>query len=283
MGDAIVGRLAIDKPAIERLWKTGEYVSWVETRWTKASVGVHRALIRWTDGAVRDSHVKIVFSDGSKPCRQLVHEAIAWTLARAQSLPCPRFAGLMVLTPDEIARAHPERPRGGETAAWVTNTEVGTDMRDYSQAALQDQIRLWPDLAKACAFDIWLGNTDRYPRNLLRRGENDFVLIDHDQIAGDAHWTPSHLETLKQEVFDSALLRMCPDLVGAQFRGEMLKHSKTFPKTLRKAIRQVDDWLWRLLDEDDEVAALRSFITERAANAGKLIKSRRTPDPRLVN
>src|SRR3546814_14351406 len=106
----------------DRLWESGDYQTWLETRRTKSTVGVHRALVRWLDDISRDSHLKIMFHS-DKPTHCLAHEAAAWLLGKQLGLPVPPFAGFLILSSDQIAKAHPDRPRGGETVAWVTSTE----------------------------------------------------------------------------------------------------------------------------------------------------------------
>lgn len=269
---------------IQSLWKDGEYQTWLETLHTKTTVGVHRAWVSWSDGKARDSHVKIVFSSGERPDRHLVHEALAWLIADALKLPVPDFAGFLILNSQQIQRAHPNRPRTDRTLAWVTSTiehgalPIVPNME--GDAHLTRELHDWPHLFGCCGFDEWLGNSDRYPRNLLRRGPSDFVLIDHDNITGSAHWLADSLLNSHQDNFTNVLRARCSPRSGGNphyeraFSNAMLEHSAVYPATISKLAGDILLWLHALLDDDTDAWAMCAFITQRANLIQGLIRRR---------
>lgn len=267
---------------IDKLWESGDYQTWLETKRTKATVGVHRALIRWSDGVSRDSHLKIMF-ESDKPSHCLAHEAAAWLLAQQLGLPVPPLAGFLILTPGQIATAHPERPRGGDTVAWVTSTEPEhglwiTESME-SDKLLTAELCRWPAVTAACAFDEWLANVDRYPRNLLRRGHADFCLIDHDFIAGGPHWLADMLTARIYDDFRNVLRDRCaPDSRGnpdpeRQFTNAMVEHAGAYQETIYSQLLGIGDWLGKLMPEEDRESLL-GFIVGRAGQIQNLIRRR---------
>ncbi|ULQ47422.1 hypothetical protein JN531_003855 [Flagellatimonas centrodinii] len=269
---------------IQSLWKDGKYQAWLETLSTKTTVGVHRAWVRWPDGTTRDSHLKIVFSTGERPDRHLVHEALAWLIANALDLPVPELAGFLILNSQQISRAHPDRPEVDRTLAWVTSTiDQGplAIMPGMEQDAhLTRELKEWQHLRGCCGFDEWLGNTDRYPRNLLRRGPSDFVLIDHDNITGSAHWLADALLNSHRDQFKNVLRERCSPKPGGNpcperaFSNAMLEHATAYPATISKLAEDILLWLHRLVDDDTDAWAMCAFITQRANLIQGLIRGR---------
>ena len=93
--------------------------------------------------------------------------------------------GLPVLRPG-IVRIEDTRLREfGHLAFGTLAVETRELQGLYDDSVLRTQLARWRHLALAIAFDEWIANGDRTPRNLLFRGAGEFVLIDHGEALPD--------------------------------------------------------------------------------------------------
>jgi hypothetical protein len=46
---------------------------------------------------------------------------------------------------------------------------------------IESELVAWPEIERCAVFDLWIGNEDRYPDNLLFAGNKHFWLIDHEE------------------------------------------------------------------------------------------------------
>src|SRR3546814_1489007 len=114
-----------------------------------------------------------------------------------------------------------------------------------SDKLLTAELCRWPAVTAACAFDEWLANVDRYPRNLLRRGHADFCLIDHDFIAGGPHWLADLLAARTHDDFRNVLHDRCaPNALGdpspgLHFSNAMVEHASDYPSALHAEVLEI--------------------------------------------
>lgn len=57
-----------------------------------------------------------------------------------------------------------------------------------SSQALEQDILLWPNCARAAIFDELVANSDRHASNLIRQGPADYRVIDHERIMFGDHY-----------------------------------------------------------------------------------------------
>lgn len=130
------------------------------------SGSVWQCTVHVGDG-LADAYVKPI------PLYQIVREVLCALIAQAVGLPVLRPG--VVLVEDTALRDH-GRLAFGTLAA---DTRQLQGLRD--DTVLRNQLARWQYLPLAIAFDEWIANADRTPRNLLFRGASDFVLIDHGE------------------------------------------------------------------------------------------------------
>ena len=116
---------------------------------------------------IADAYIKPV------PVYQIVREVLCGLIAQDVGLP--------VLRPGVVRLEGTPLGDQGRFAFGTLATESRELQGMRDDAVLRNQLARWPHLALAIAFDEWIANGDRTPRNLLFRGASDFVLIDHGE------------------------------------------------------------------------------------------------------
>ena len=141
--------------------------------------GVQRCPVQLGDEVV-DAFVKHV------PLYQVVREVLCALIAEEVGLP--------VLRPG-LVRVDGPRPPDQSNFAFATLALSTSPLRGMlDDAEMRRQLGRWPHLALAIAFDEWIGNGDRTPANLLYRGADEFILIDHGE-AVPANMAPHRAST----------------------------------------------------------------------------------------
>lgn len=74
-----------------------------------------------------------------------------------------------------------------------------------SDAVIADLLN-WPYVARAAVFDELVGNDDRHNANLVRCGEHNYVVIDHERLLFGGRWFDADLASFKQQRCDSNVL-----------------------------------------------------------------------------
>jgi hypothetical protein len=64
----------------------------------------------------------------------------------------------------------------------------------------------WPHIAQVAVFDELMGNDDRHIDNLIRCGNHDYVLIDHERIIFGEPWFNLDLELMRTKRCDANAL-----------------------------------------------------------------------------
>ena len=105
------------------------------------------------------------------PINNLVKEALATALARNLNLPVkePYYVNVSSIT---SSLKNPEEVAFG--------TVQGLMPVQALREGVPRLLRAWPELLPAGVFDLWIGNGDRIPNNILCEGKGVFWLIDHD-------------------------------------------------------------------------------------------------------
>lgn len=117
----------------------------------------------------------------------LSNEAIGWQLAHACGIPAPSRAAIMVgsagFWTDKLGRLPEGCPNEGDIAAWCVARCETLEQHSWlnmhnDQAALT--LAKSPRGQQILAFYTWLHNADSNPRNLLRLGNGEWAVIDHE-------------------------------------------------------------------------------------------------------
>lgn len=147
----------------------------------------------------------------------VLNEVTGWLLARASGLPCPQRAFFIQLPHTALPTYNgpvslPQADGTGHVLCFVSQAAANTAVKGLfpTQQLLREQIQ-WPRCNDTIAFDEGLGNSDRHLYNLVRRGANDFVLIDHGYLLHNplapypTHWNMGGIETMATQPFDNKL------------------------------------------------------------------------------
>lgn len=168
--------------------------AWREFRGVPSSLGInsttHLAKVADPTGKLHDCVVKLLPID--RP--SLLCEAVGWVLARAAGIPCPAFAGI-VMVPVEELRNHvslpPEIASKSTCPAWYSELVPGDSLRQLHSwgyiIKLKSCLRN-KDVRRIAAFDCWSDLRDRNLGNVIRTGSGGYVAIDHETILHDLLW-----------------------------------------------------------------------------------------------
>lgn len=130
---------------------------------------VFRVAIR-TDEGRKDAYVKLLNIE------DIAKEALCAVLARKLYLPMlqPYYVCIDRVT------------LGGALPANAFNIAFGVEADNLPAFPITDnqmdeRVCSWPEACRLAAFDEWIFNRDRIPKNLLFAGDGHFWLIDHDE------------------------------------------------------------------------------------------------------
>jgi hypothetical protein len=168
--------------------------AWREFRGVPRSRGLnqttHRALIEGPTGEHHLCYVKLAPPEFPTP----LTEALAWLLAEALDLPRPGFAGLLVLSLDNLRRNMPldqHWSRYREHLAFFAEAVDGKSpahtWRWLARLRLQGLYKR-PEVARIAAFDEWVENQDRHSGNLLVTRLGKCVPIDNEYVLYSILW-----------------------------------------------------------------------------------------------
>lgn len=157
------------------------------------------------------------------PIETIAKEALCWALARTLGLPVLQ-AYYVALHPGDI-EDFSENP--GNFPGNSKNLAFGLEEADISlnrvenRRVVEARIGAWKHALACGIFDEWIVNSDRIPHNLLFAGENNFILIDHDDAlpayaSAEIHSTSDILRKLSEgtnEFEQHALLRDADQLL----------------------------------------------------------------------
>ncbi|MCF3974232.1 hypothetical protein L1965_11190 [Paracoccus sp. EGI L200073] len=115
---------------------------------------------------------------------QLANEIIAWLFAKGLKLKIPNAYLAIADQSNLLTTDAPKLGNSGASLVFVSEDlgvpnlyrriEASADQKEAFGIFLE-----WADLGKTYAFDAWIANTDRHPRNFLYGGPDNIWLIDH--------------------------------------------------------------------------------------------------------
>lgn len=144
--------------------------------------------------------------------RELLNEALGYTLAHRSGHAVPAHAGIIALDQQQIPsqtlrrvkRMTPRTKPQNDYLAWFSADmkspslleNAGSDPTLPQMREIVDQLTQHKQTSSVVAFDEWMENTDRNLGNLLVCGK-DLVLIDHGYLLR-GQWQPSQLKRPKR-------------------------------------------------------------------------------------
>jgi hypothetical protein len=226
----------------------------------------HLAQVHHPTHGARDFFVKYYFEDRAP--KGLINEVCGYVLAESAGLSVPENPLLITLPMDRLVEIHGSRARrlsvGPEVAVWATQRVPGLQLPPGMEQAA-DVLRPWKSLPELIAFDTWVQNADRNEGNLIRRGRNDIVLIDHGHLAGSVAWTADLLQedTDQRHPFFSLWGDRIPNPINQSIMRAAEGHAACF----LRAETEMRSWTGTLIDASGDRIALLDFLRKRAAES----------------
>jgi len=266
-------------------------------------VGDESAYLGWRgdveEGILADTHLAdFVFPDGDKKGQRavvkvypesslgIINEIIGYALARSLAIPQPEHAAVFMLQTDRL----PKKPTWmkDDEAEWIafctswipkkTCKPWFNNMRGAQEnppdkktrkawAKISAELNQWLHATRTCAFDHWVGNSDRNIGNLIRMGKGSFSVIDHGQLLGGEPWLQGGVNI--NSVWDNKLKRLVAQKWNAKTKGALDSHlyQSSLDFTDGTTTFEVIDRLISFLDEDlgeNGKQQLKDFLHHRA-------------------
>jgi hypothetical protein len=212
-----------------------------------------------------NTFVKYYFEDRG-PQKGLINEVCGHILAHQAGLPVPPRPLIVLLPAERIAGMHPAyaaRIGREQKAVWATERVSNATMLPHGEDEAAELLREWDSLPDLIAFDSWLVNADRSARNLLRRRNGQFVLIDHGHLAGGALWDADLM--WPSQAFRHPFLRQLWDgQVPSKIKQGIMAAADRHADCFVAAEAEIKHWLDVLGVNSRDRIALLDFLKERA-------------------
>ena len=213
-----------------------------------------------------NAFVKYYFEDRGTQ-KGLVNEVCGHILAEQAGLHVPSGPLIVLLPRERIAGLHKAYAarigRGEQKAVWATQRVSNATMLPHDEQAAAELLRDWDRLPDLIAFDSWVVNADRSARNLLRRRNGQFVLIDHGHLAGGTLWDADLLSP--GQAFHHPFLRQLWDgEVPSEIKQRIMAAADRHADCFVAAETEIKRWLDVLGVNSRDRIALLDFLRERA-------------------
>jgi hypothetical protein len=241
----------------------------------------HQAII--TDGH-KEHSVYASFYPAATHSKSLVNEITAYLLASALNLPIAPKAFIVIVKADLLQSLYPRLAFSrleDRFPLWCISTIPGHSPKFHynlsrvkNNPVFQADIHAWPRALDSVVFDDWLGNSDRNTGNLIRTGKHNYVLIDHEDIAGSRNW-----ESGAVHPEDDIRNKLAQILWGGYGVGnpkdvnKMIHFAKNAMQANFDVLQELVYW-WKLTLTESELTSLHRFIMKRATICPELIRKR---------
>lgn len=261
-------------------------------RWVNASEGntcpvVHSRFKR--EGATEvDAYAKLMHLHQPSGRIELINEITGWLLPKACGLPVAQSAFVAAiragdLPPDLLATLH--NTTAQDVLYFFCTEEVSQSQARGivpTETLIEEQAK-WLHSHATLALDEWLANADRHVGNLVRRGKDDFVLIDHGRLLARSPvppwWSQGELAALQDARFDNLLHHHTyvyrninhPKAVAAGFE-DCTQKAQLQADAMRRALFEIAYWCSKIAPghSSDWLA----FLVSRVQNARQLLADR---------
>lgn len=132
----------------------------------------------------------------------IFNELFGYYLAKACGLPVPEFTFLCACPRTKLLgplRCLQDRSPGDPYVAGIASLDANPHHVKQivgDGPLLQADLLNWRHIATVAVFDELLCNIDRTRFNLIRIGEHEYAIIDHELILGGTSWTAEGLEVM---------------------------------------------------------------------------------------
>lgn len=227
--------------------------------------------IEWEEGKTSNAFVKRFQKENELG---LVNEITGYILAKACSLPVPKYAALIQTSNNQFDI------KDNSFISWsfatsALNGQTPQSLYDLGDITgcktLLDHIASWKNIAKTIAFDDWIANEDRNLGNIVVEDKNNISLIDHSNIPINLSWkaeelNPLYIATnkLNQSLYNSK----CPLPIKSKISEANSEHIECY--------QQVQDeltfwWDLLLMKDNERRKAIEFFIKERSILGNKRV------------
>ncbi|MCH8348232.1 MAG: hypothetical protein IH901_07065 [Proteobacteria bacterium] len=217
------------------------------------------------DGTVRDAVLKIL------PARLVISECTGLLVAR--SLGLTTLEAWLVPAKNQLVFATAKT--GIQT---IKDAGITYDDDYWDQGVGEEWFR------SAFTFDTLIGNFDRVLRNMCFLGkapEGEFIFMDHDLIFFKKRWSPETLRQTKAASGHNNLARFLPR-ADTEARNNILRTAQNCQKSLKSEKFNFLDQLQDCgLASEDELAAVKAFLTHRARSLTPLVHAQLNQSTRI--
>lgn len=234
-----------------------------------------------------DAYAKLMHLHTQEGQIECINEISGWLLGRACGLPMAASAFLVSIPADRLpqSRRLPLLARPGEDLIFFC-TEAISRSQPHAVLHIEELAKEqsnWTHCNGTISFDEWTGNPDRHLHNLIRRGKNDFALIDHGRLLNRHNhgpcWHAAELDGLHDASLNNLLYThayTCQSLtVPAALHAGYLAcaHQAAHQEpAMRTALHEISYWC--SLIAPGVSASWLHLLHQRTLNADALLKRR---------
>lgn len=210
--------------------------------------------------------------------KELINELVASVLGRTLGLPMP--PGFIVLVSrDDYPESQFLLTQGQDKALafgveTIGHPDLKRRIRIEGDSVMRELLRTWTGWCDAMTFDEWIANVDRNQGNLLLGAPGEVWLIDHGQAFTGPNWTAGDLDPA------AAVLNQIASVMGPHLalpeRHRALRRATEISEECKKidADEALKEGFAAAFAADDELQALRNFISKRVDELVRLISMR---------
>lgn len=221
--------------------------------------------------------------------RGLLNEVIGYLYGTVSNVSQPEFAGVAFVSTDMLNPFYNSLTEDLKKSvqqeknlpAFFTKNVPGYH---YKYNVLTDkqrkEILKWSDFNKAVVFDEIIANTDRYPRNLIQTGSNQFCLIDNGFLATEnnshPNWKSSQLYRERNYENQLALINQAEIQADARKGNRMIAAADEYFLSYNHLLPEIEYWIDLLIEDADKQdwREFLDFLEYRTNSINSLLSNR---------
>lgn len=210
--------------------------------------------------------------------KELINELVSSVLGRTLGLPIP--PGYIVLVSrDDYPESEFLLTQGQDKALAfgveaIGHPDLKRRVRIEGESVMRELVQTWTGWCDAMTFDEWIANVDRHLGNLLLGAPGEVWLIDHSHAFTGPRWTPGDLGPAV--AVENQIARFIAPNLALPERHRALRRATEISEECRKvdADEVLKEGFTAAFAADDELQALRNFISKRVDELVRLISMR---------